>query len=557
MPTPEVYIEFFGSSTERTVHDVNEISQHLRSINRAETSIFGQGRSPGHTVVLISIDLDYSSVSYPARITLFRHQGETYNRTIQAVLFSPTFDRMRDGLVRNESLVLTYQECVSQLGEFVVVLNDRSAYFMFFNMLGPTEGLSLLSAVNDLATLKYQGVKRGLTDRMLRVPSLVNYLNDSTEAYSLVTALWRILEPSRARTGPAPDFLCFDFRPSSNHSVEFEFDFKRNLKGAQAINAIIGPNGVGKTRALISFANTVKREGGSWPAKSIIYTHDLTAFQNRLAKGNQLLSLKPSKSSWRGVIEKLVNLLVQESPNHLPYDLLERLLIEVLPLSNLYFPINTGASESLQLLDRSETFGGHHYISASVLKDPDLVNPLLFRLDVSPVIRNADNSFAMPSSGEMALFTFIVSILSECEQGSLVLIDEPENHLHPQFITLLMSALSKVLVDTDSRAIVVTHSPYVIRELDKSAVTIVKRDSDGNVDLYMPTLQTHGSGISEISSYVFDDDNIRKAYEHIIDIIVKNAPERKGSDLQKLIGAAFGEDAITYFVSRYESKLHH
>ncbi|MBW6100166.1 ATP-binding protein [Escherichia coli] len=46
----------------------------------------------------------------------------------------------------------------------------------------------------------------------------------------------------------------------------------------------------------------------------------------------------------------------------------------------------------------------------------------------------------------------------------LVLFDEPETHLHPPLLAVLMSALRIVLNEVDAFAIVATHSPVVVQE---------------------------------------------------------------------------------------------
>lgn len=67
------------------------------------------------------------------------------------------------------------------------------------------------------------------------------------------------------------------------------------------------------------------------------------------------------------------------------------------------------------------------------------------------------------------------------ENGSLLLIDEPETHLHPNFISLIISALHKILTATGSYSIISTHSVYIVREVPQDQVIILERGEKNNV----------------------------------------------------------------------------
>ncbi len=62
------------------------------------------------------------------------------------------------------------------------------------------------------------------------------------------------------------------------------------------------------------------------------------------------------------------------------------------------------------------------------------------------------------SSGQELFFRFALNLSTFIEAGTLVLLDEPENHLHPTFITRLMALLRHVLRSTGSFAVIATHS---------------------------------------------------------------------------------------------------
>lgn len=74
------------------------------------------------------------------------------------------------------------------------------------------------------------------------------------------------------------------------------------------------------------------------------------------------------------------------------------------------------------------------------------------------------------SSGELALITSLSFIAANASKFDLVLIDEPENSLHPQwqrdYVELLVAAVGYV----DSRVVIATHSPLLVIGMETAEV---------------------------------------------------------------------------------------
>jgi ATPase subunit of ABC transporter with duplicated ATPase domains len=171
----------------------------------------------------------------------------------------------------------------------------------------------------------------------------------------------------------------------------------------------------------------------------------------------------------------------------------------------------------------------------------------------------ADGNPAEPytlSSGERSLTLFCTRLIKASRKSALVLIDEPENHLHPRFITLMMQALSRSLQATGSRALLVTHSPFVVREFERSTVKVMKRNRDGVPELYRPAMQTLGGDVSMISDYVFEDTETKKGFEESIDRAMREQSRKHdvdAGDLTSILAAGLGEDAMSYLIARSNS----
>lgn len=117
------------------------------------------------------------------------------------------------------------------------------------------------------------------------------------------------------------------------------------------------------------------------------------------------------------------------------------------------------------------------------------------------------NGFSYPlSSGEISFLRFAAQASLNVENGSLLLLDEPETHLHPNFISQFVSLLDSLLDQTGSAAIIATHSAYFVREVFQEQVTVLRQDKDGSVKIEIPALRTFGADVGAISYFVFGED---------------------------------------------------
>jgi len=92
------------------------------------------------------------------------------------------------------------------------------------------------------------------------------------------------------------------------------------------------------------------------------------------------------------------------------------------------------------------------------------------------------------------------------ENGSLLLFDEPETHLHPNFISQFVALLDGLLGQTGSAAILATHSVYFVREAVEDQVLVLRSDPDRVITAETPTLKTFGADVGAISYFVFGED---------------------------------------------------
>lgn len=117
------------------------------------------------------------------------------------------------------------------------------------------------------------------------------------------------------------------------------------------------------------------------------------------------------------------------------------------------------------------------------------------------------------SSGEEAYVRFCAFSSLHIENGSAVLMDEPEVYLHPQFIDALMGALHRLLELTGSVAFISTHSAYVVRCAEENLVYLMREPTDSShwesdVEFTKPRMRTFGADVGMLSLFVFGEDEM-------------------------------------------------
>jgi len=106
------------------------------------------------------------------------------------------------------------------------------------------------------------------------------------------------------------------------------------------------------------------------------------------------------------------------------------------------------------------------------------------------------------SSGHKAVLLTITRLVECVAEQTLVLIDEPETHLHPPLLSAFMRALSDLLANRNGVAIVATHSPVVLQEVPRTCVWKLRRSGDV-VQASQPTLNTFGENVGTLTRDVF------------------------------------------------------
>ncbi|WP_016989159.1 AAA family ATPase [Flavobacterium sp. ACAM 123] len=108
--------------------------------------------------------------------------------------------------------------------------------------------------------------------------------------------------------------------------------------------------------------------------------------------------------------------------------------------------------------------------------------------------------FSNMSTGEKMLIYRIISILSEIEDDSLVIVEEPEMHLDFSWNRQLISLFDTAFKAYNAHIIFITHNPYLINSLNKNQVLFLKNGTQNEIQS-----NTFQLGIEELFIEMFDD----------------------------------------------------
>jgi predicted ATP-dependent endonuclease of OLD family len=119
------------------------------------------------------------------------------------------------------------------------------------------------------------------------------------------------------------------------------------------------------------------------------------------------------------------------------------------------------------------------------------------------------------SSGHAVVLLTITRLVARVEEKTLVLLDEPESHLHPPLLSAFVRALADLLHDRNGVAIIATHSPVVLQEIPKSCVWKIHRVGK-DVTCSRPSIETFGENVGLLTSEVFSLEVIRSGFHNIL-----------------------------------------
>jgi len=111
--------------------------------------------------------------------------------------------------------------------------------------------------------------------------------------------------------------------------------------------------------------------------------------------------------------------------------------------------------------------------------------------------------FKRLSSGHSIVLLTLTKLVETIEEKTLVLLDEPEGHLHPPLLSAFIRALSDLLINRNAVAIIATHSPVIVQEVPKNCVWKLSRFGlEAKAERF--EIEVFGENIGTLTREIFD-----------------------------------------------------
>lgn len=119
------------------------------------------------------------------------------------------------------------------------------------------------------------------------------------------------------------------------------------------------------------------------------------------------------------------------------------------------------------------------------------------------------------SSGHKIVLLTLSRLVELTAEKSLVLIDEPETHLHPPLLSSFVRAVSEIMLDRNGVAIFATHSPVVLQEIAKKCVWKLERFGS-TIVAHRPEIETFGENVGVLTREVFGYEVSRSGFHQLL-----------------------------------------
>lgn len=399
-------------------------------------------------------------------------------------------------------------------------LGNDNEYYRNIAKIFPESAYIYLGELRDASL--YTSVQKRFEDDYIFKKSL---LRDNVAELAL--RMGRYLIYGRENDETAYSFE-YRYTPKYNDDgteTELKFNFSHTRLPYKRIYALIGENGVGKTTLM----------------KNLIY--DIVQ-DNRKSEERHFIGLPPLFSSVIAITYSPFDTYPLNDDKELSNRIIDYeycgLLKHEFVLKNIKDRVETLSSNIELALSRTTDFIDRLWQKMmekvfsegrldSIFSNP----PMRTKVDKDKLM----NLYQNCSSGETIYFESVTAILAKIRLNSILLIDEPEQHLHPTGINMLMTTISEILEQMKSFAIISTHSPYILREVPSSNVMVFHR-YENNLAVSPIGIETFGEDVSVISDMVFDNRSQDKIFESYIERVVKD----EGFDYNKSIDALRNND---------------
>ncbi|MBE8717496.1 AAA family ATPase [Cellvibrio polysaccharolyticus] len=526
-------------------------------------------------IVLFPVEDSWNDFKYRCRYRYIAHLGDD-QKEIEGHLFlgflSSNDNIDESGKISREVNMIDAKE----LPNFFTLQGGMDDYRKFVVQHGVKNSKNILLTLNDLVASRGVAWRAKLIEKAqnTKIFSLA-FMRDSERFFAFHNAKSIIDGLENESFSNISNKLLLSYRVagfSEEHCFELNFDPDSFLP--KRICVLIGRNGLGKSQALHTMVSSLVK--GDLRLSDGIYGRPMISRVLAIATPGETVNSFPAERAnkrikyrrlilnraartriSRGFCDLCVQLCRTEEliGQYHRWELFKEIIQFFPDIKNVVIPLSTDISVSA---NHVLNISGRNYVPLLKLGNGGEQATLEIHgaavSSANPMI-HIENKIYPLSSGQLSIIKFIVQACLFVENGTLVLLDEPETHLHPNFISEFVKILDKLLRLTGSVAVIATHSSYFVREVPKTQVLVFKEGEGGQVSIQNPRLRTFGADVGAISYFVFEDEITNGLVEDILASFPKKPNDRRA--LLSELNSELSADVVMYLRRKLDIEEEH
>jgi predicted ATPase len=391
-------------------------------------------------------------------------------------------------------------------------LGQSETYYEALNLLPPPIRVLVLEALKDCA------YNLAIFEAAIEEDVMKQSLLRSVHPTNVRNRYHRLAHGNIAKTSFEFNYL---FPPEPNGGVPPLLNFSVSLDSIPPSNVhvLIGRNGVGKTRCMRGIAKSLTRSRVGPPIANEGYVEQIG--HNR------------ADWSFAGLISVAFSAF---DDIDIPHEVTSSIKFHAIGL--LSKDVNSGQTISKTPDQLQNDFVGSLANCKSGLKAERLKeaittlanDPLFEEARVESLLGDDDgawdtaarNLYSKLSSGHKIVLLTITRLVDLVDERTLVLLDEPEGHLHPPLLSAFIRSLADLMSKRNGVAIIATHSPVVLQEVPRWCVWLIRRFGS-TVVAERPVIETFAENVGVLTREVFGLEVTSSGFHRMIRDAIANS----------------------------------
>lgn len=314
------------------------------------------------------------------------------------------------------------------------------------------------------------------------------------------------------------------------YPIKLDFNIKASSTPSTNIHAIIGRNGCGKTTILNGMIDAITKTTTStcrfidntYLRKPIEKSYFSSLISVSFSAFDPFTPPKEQSNPSKGTCYFYIGLKAQDkSGNHrtlleLRIDFIKALVecFRIIKNRKLWLKAieSLGTDENFSSMKLSGLFSIYKNLKVQAKGSKQQVDSIEFR---EKLLQKSLPHLSQLSSGHAIVLFTITRLISTIEEKTLILLDEPEGHLHPPLLSAFIRTLSELLFEKNGVAIIATHSPVVLQEVPRSCVWKINRVRD-LINPYRLEIETFGENVGVLTREVFGLEVVTSGYHSLL-----------------------------------------